>query len=204
MAQLNLRALESLKDYPDAELKLLMSVVAAREYAEGGVLCQEGTPGHSCFLVASGAVQVIKKDQDGPRTLTTLGPGAMVGQMALVDRAPRSATVVATQPTVALELSRDVFEKLLAAASPLALRFQEQIAIAGIRQLRAATERLEALLADPDDPAMSLEDRNHLLTIQAALQMWDLSVEDLDAVEVSVPAGQMTHAELKSRLKNLR
>ena len=204
MAQLNLRALESLKDYPDAELKLLMSVVTARQYAEGDLLCQQGTHGQSCFLVASGAVQVVKNDDDGPRTLTTLGPGAMVGQMALVDRSPRSASVVAAQPTVALELSRDVFEKLLAAASPLALRFQEQIAIAGIRQLRAATERLEVLLADPDEPKMSVADRNHLLTIQAALQMWDLSVEDLDAVEVSVPAGQMTHAELTSRLKNLR
>jgi CRP-like cAMP-binding protein len=67
--------------------------------------------------------------------------------MALVDKTPRSASVVAAEPTVALELTRDVFEGLLHARNPLAVRFQEQIAIAGIRQLRMATERLREAIS---------------------------------------------------------
>lgn len=48
--------------------------------------------------------------------------------------------------THALELGKDVFDKLMQAHSALALRFQEQVAIAGIRQLRSATARLVALM----------------------------------------------------------
>jgi len=210
MSNLNLRALPSLRDYSDAELKMLVTVVAAREYAKDAVLCREGAPGKSCFLLATGSLHVVKNTDEGPRTVATLRAGAIVGQMALVDRSPRSASVVAAEPCVALEVSRDVFEKLLHAASPLALRFQEQIAVAGIRQLRGATERLATLLGDESEagqcaPApLSKADRNSLYDIQAALKTWGMSMEDLDKVHVSVPQGQITQAELKSRLSGGR
>ena len=209
MSRLNLRALASFQDYPDAELKLLVSVVAAQEFAKGAVMCREGAPGRSCFVLATGSVDVVKTTNAGPRTVATLHAGAVVGQMALVDRSPRSATVVAAEPVVALELSRDVFEKLLAAASPLALRFQEQIAVAGIRQLRAATDRLATVLGEESAtsaplPPPSQAERHSLYGLQAALKMWDMSVEDLDKVQVVVPAGQMTQTELKARVQGKR
>ena len=65
-----------------------------------------------------------------------------MGQLALLDRAPRSATVTATSETAALEVRSDAFANLVRASSPVALRFQEQVALAGVRQLRAATKRL--------------------------------------------------------------
>jgi len=80
------------------------------------------------------------------RTLATLSVGAMVGQMSLVDNAPRSATVKATQDVVALKLERSAFEELVVGQDPLGIRFQEQIAIAGIRQLRMANGRFSSLL----------------------------------------------------------
>ncbi len=200
MATIDLRKLASLKDYTNSELRVLATVAPARSFAAGQPLCLEGTSGHSCFLLVSGKVEVRKSFDDGPRTLATLSGGQVVGQMALVDRSPRSASVVAAEDSVALELTRDVFASLLKAHSPLALRFQEQIAVAGIRQLRMATQRLRSLLQGQDSRTPApVPGRNVLQTMQAALQEWDMTMEDLDKVEVSVPAGQITAEELRSR-----
>ena len=191
MAQIDLRALPSLREYANSELKMLASVAPAREYAPGLPLCREGAAGASCFLLAVGSVRIDKQLPDGVKTLATLRTGAIVGQMALVDRSPRSATVVAAEPTVALELTRDVFENLLRASSQLALRFQEQIAIAGIRQLRQATQRLVDALGQEQKAAESVRsmsngpsERDDMLRyIQAAANEWNVPVGELTAAE---------------------
>ena len=200
MARINLRSLQALSEYSNAELKLLGSVAPAREYETGDVLCREGDPGRSCFVLASGAVDVVRVIDGEDKVLATLRAGAIVGQMALVDRSPRSATVVASNYTVVLELTREVFERLLQGHSHLALRFQFQIAVAGIRQLRMATKRLAGILTDQarkEPQKIGLKGqvktvhRDQLLTVQAALSEWDMSLEELDQVQVSVPRGQV-------------
>lgn len=184
--QIDLRALPALADYPSNELKLLASAAPARAYAKGDVICREGTAGQSCFLLATGSVNVTKHTEDGDKVLATLRAGQIVGQLALVDRSPRSASVVAEEPVVALELTRDVFEKLLKASSPVALRFQEQIAVAGVRQLRMANQRLTTILAGNTGRAQSQvvqaqaarQSRPALMRVQAALDDWDVKLED--------------------------
>lgn len=191
-----LRALGPLRDYPDAELEVLATVAVEQRVAPGASLCQEGEPGRSCFLLVSGEAQVLRATAEGARALATVGPGAFIGQIALVDRGPRSATVRALTPCVALELSRDAFERLLAACSPLALRFQESIAVAGIRQLRQATAGLARLLAQAEAqraaapvaaPAAATTspapDGAMLAYIQTAAAEWGVSLDDLDAVK---------------------
>lgn len=212
MAQINLRSLRALDDYSNAELKLLGAVAPAREYQQGDELCHESEPGHSCFLVATGQVDVVKTIDNDDRVLATLRAGSIVGQMALVDRSPRSATLRSSGYTVALELTRDVFERLLHAHSPLALRFQQQIAVAGIRQLRMATTKLATVLGEAQkaveqsgqnsENSMVVREkkRDALLTVQAALAEWDMSLDELDQVRVSVPDGQMRAGEERSRL----
>ncbi len=195
-----LRALPSLGGYPDAELDLLASVAQEVSIPAGGLLCREGTTGQSCFVIVRGEIDVFKALGAGDRVLATLGPGAMVGQMALVDRAPRSASVRARTPTVALELSREVFERLLGAQSPFALRFQHQIAVAGIRQLRTALDRLGLLSSRRASPAESADEGALALAcVQAATEDWDISLEDMENAVIVIPDGQMTGAELAMR-----
>lgn len=208
--QINLRALPSLRDYSNAELKVLATVAPAREFRPGVVICREGSAGQSCFLLATGEVQVTKKTDEGDQVLATLRAGAIVGQMALVDRSPRSASVVAAQPTIALELTRDVFERLLRASSSLALRFQEQIAIAGIRQLRLANQRLQRILTERATASTALAaqpvalapvNKKALLTVQAALSEWDMTLDELDQVQVAIPRGQVGADEVRTRIR---
>jgi len=201
MAQIDLRKLASLKDYTNTELRILASVAPAREFEAGHHLCREGQIGQSCFLLATGSVQVLRKFEDGERALATLRGGQIVGQMALVDRTPRSASVVAVEPTVALELTHEVFEGLLRARNPLAVRFQEQIAIAGIRQLRMATDRLRSLIEarEGDTEKAPPEQRGVLEHMQAALEEWDMNLDELDQVQVIVPEGQFAQHEARRR-----
>lgn len=135
-----LRSIPALASYGDEDLELLAYVATLRSFAAGATLMKEGEEGDACFLLVSGAVSVMRSGKATP--LATLNAGALVGQLALLDRAPRSATVTAMQETMALEVRADAFANLVAAHSPIALRFQEQVALAGVRQLRGATRKV--------------------------------------------------------------
>jgi len=135
-----LRNVPAFATYGQEDLELLAHVATLRSFARNDILIRAGDAGTSCFLIATGNVSVHRPGAPGP--IATLGPGALVGQLALIDRAPRSATVTATEDTMALELRGDAFTNLVRASSPIALRFQWQVALAGVRQLRTATKKL--------------------------------------------------------------
>lgn len=205
-----LRATGAFTEYPDSELDLLVSVSTERRFAAKSDLCREGTVGAACFCIVSGAIDVIKRMPQGEASVSTLGPGAIAGQIALVHRVPRTATLRARVDTVALEFSRDTFERLLGASSPLALRFQRQIAVAGIRQLRSTLKRVATVMGEHEppqpgssarpQPAPSTRPRadaristiDALNYIQDAARDWDVSLEALDAVEVVAHPGVPT------------
>ena len=75
----------------------------------GKVLCEEGKPGHEFYLVLEGEVTVKR----GKRKLTALGPGRHFGELALLHRGPRNATVIAEQPTTLLVLGQREFSGVL-------------------------------------------------------------------------------------------
>jgi CRP-like cAMP-binding protein len=143
-----LRGHRVLADRSDEDLELLAHIATVRPFTRGGVLIEQGAFGDSCFLVLSGAVDVTR----GGTKVASLAEGAIVGQLALLDRASRSATVTATSDTIALEVRADAFGNLMRANSPIALRFMEQVALAGVRQLRAATKQLAAA---PERPSQA-------------------------------------------------
>jgi CRP/FNR family transcriptional regulator, cyclic AMP receptor protein len=146
-----LRAQPALAGYADPDIELLARATSLRAFGPKEVLIEEGSVGDSCFLILQGEVDVVRKQYEKVRILATLRAGSLVGQLALIDRAPRSASVVASQPTYALELGRETFDRMLQAHSAMALRFQEQVAIAGARQLRSATARLVALMGQRNE-----------------------------------------------------
>jgi cAMP-dependent protein kinase regulator len=174
-----LRTLPALREYGDEDLTLLARATALHTFAPREHLFDEGSYGQACFLLLEGTVEVVRAHAGKERTLGVLSAGALVGQLAMIDRSPHSATVVADGPVHALELGRDVFERLLAACTPLALRFQEHVAVAGIRQLRAATARLAALLHQRDEADA------YLYGAQAG-DDWDSAIDGGPVLELAV------------------
>lgn len=80
----------------------------------GDVLFRQGDPGDSLYIVVSGHLEVRKATPgEQPKVVATLGPAESVGEMALIDGDPRSATVAATRDTLLARLSDVAFKRLV-------------------------------------------------------------------------------------------
>ncbi len=97
-------------------LGAMARTLRARRFRRGEVLFHEGDPGDALFVVASGAVKVVVPSEDGEEAiLATLRRGDFLGELALLDGAPRSASAIALEATETLALPRDQFLGLVAA-----------------------------------------------------------------------------------------
>ena len=101
------------------------------------MLCREGDPGSAAYQVLSGE---LRTTIDGVE-LRRHGPGEIVGELAIVSDAPRSATVTATTPTRVVVLTDAALTRELSRAHPLIARMVRSLA----DRLREEGERLRAL-----------------------------------------------------------
>ena len=101
---------------------------------EGQVLVTQDTSGNSFYVIIEGRADVVK---DGHK-LAELGDGDFLGEMALLEDLPRSATVVTTAPTRVLEMHRRDFSSVLDSAPHLARKMLATLA----HRLRHADEQL--------------------------------------------------------------
>ena len=79
------------------------------DFREGKVITKEGARGHEFVVILEGSAEVQKNG----RRVNTLGSGAFLGEIALVTKQPRTATVTTTKPTRALVISDRDFLTLL-------------------------------------------------------------------------------------------
>jgi len=96
-----------------ADLDELASVVVERIFGPGEDLCREGEAGDAVFVVVKGSARVFTGANGGERTLSEVGAGACIGEMAALDAAPRSATVRALERTRAVIIPGEGFKELL-------------------------------------------------------------------------------------------
>jgi cAMP-dependent protein kinase regulator len=88
----------------------LVQRFAIRTFEPGERLIKQGSATEGLFLIASGEVSVVHHEPNGDKTVVVqLGPGEVLGEVALVLRRPANADVVATHPTVTLLLPRERF-----------------------------------------------------------------------------------------------
>jgi Cyclic nucleotide-binding domain len=78
-----------------ADLQSLAQASVERQYAPGQALCMEGEPGDEVFILLNGDVKVLRLVGDEQKQVATAKAGSFIGEMAVVDPAPRAATVVA-------------------------------------------------------------------------------------------------------------
>ncbi|HYJ45734.1 MAG TPA: cyclic nucleotide-binding domain-containing protein, partial [Pyrinomonadaceae bacterium] len=91
------------------------------EYAPGETLCVEGEQGSEVFILRSGEVRILKHEGEGQRFIGTEKAGGFIGEMAILDPAPRSATLVAGDSgTRALRLDGAAFRDSLNRDSTIA------------------------------------------------------------------------------------
>lgn len=100
----------------------------------GETLVEEGTLGTQMFVVERGRVEVSRRRGDVRVVLATLGPGAIIGELALLESLPRSATVTAVEDTAVFPVDSAALLQRIAADPMFALRLLQTMS-ARIRRL---------------------------------------------------------------------
>ncbi|MEQ8602025.1 MAG: ABC transporter transmembrane domain-containing protein [Marivibrio sp.] len=93
-------------------LKFLAFTSERKIYQPGEVLMREGEDGDAAYVILDGLADVLVGDGPTEKVLFPLGPNKLVGELALLNDAKRSATVRAVEKTTALRLSREVFSEM--------------------------------------------------------------------------------------------
>lgn len=77
-----------------------------QEYPKGIIICRKGEPGHSMFVLLQGLVEVtLNSYSNDAKSILTLQKGSFFGEMSLLEKKPRSATVSTRTDVVVLEIS---------------------------------------------------------------------------------------------------
>jgi len=99
----------------DAAIETLVRVLRVRRFRRGETIFHQGDPGDALFVVDKGSVKVVLPSDEGaePAIVAILGPGEFFGELAILDGAPHSATIVAVEPTETYVLHRDAFLALI-------------------------------------------------------------------------------------------
>lgn len=105
----------------DDEIGAIAGMATRREVSAGEKLIEQGRFGESFFIVASGRALVYIADE----YVAAISEGSAIGEMALIERRPRNATVIAEDDMVVAEFSIKDFHKLLETYPTANLRINE-------------------------------------------------------------------------------
>jgi CRP/FNR family cyclic AMP-dependent transcriptional regulator len=116
------------------QLQTLARACSSHRWPPDSMIVAEGSSDQYCYVVVEGTVGVER----GGRRIAELGPGEIVGEIALFDAGPRSATVTTETEVVAVGLPRKRFVEVAVSDPHVALRMLELMA----RRVRETTEKL--------------------------------------------------------------
>ena len=89
-------------------------------FKAGDTIVKQGDEGVNAYLIESGLVEIlIEKENNLVQHIGTRGEGTIIGEMALVDNKPRTATIKAVEDSVLLEITQDDFERRIANSDPV-------------------------------------------------------------------------------------
>ena len=138
-----------------AELDELAGLTRVNHYPPNTLLCREGAHEDIFYILAQGEALITKKisDQEGERVMRRVGPGDYVGEMALIQNAPRAASVRTLGPVEVLEIAKADFEAILNRSPRLAMsvirttlsrmRANDQVAIIDLQRTNRVLAQLD-------------------------------------------------------------
>ncbi len=139
-----LSAIPIFKNLTPETLAPLAANIRMVDLYEGEILFNQGDIAKTLYLIEEGKIQIIREyDSKEEIVLATLGPGEVVGDLSMIVGEPRTARVVATEPTQLLALDRDTFFTTIGANPDMAVDVLIQL---GLR-LQAANLRIRELAA---------------------------------------------------------
>lgn len=134
-----LRKVPLFEELSDSELERVAQVAIPRSFPRDTRVFHEGDRGDACYIVRTGSCRVTREHPDGRAiTLANLGPGAIFGELAMLDGEARSASVEAAEDTELLALPASDMRAQIREHPEMA----EKLVVALTRRLREANERI--------------------------------------------------------------
>jgi CRP-like cAMP-binding protein len=127
------------------EMTLLERLLARRTYHQGQTIIAAGQDSDELFVLTDGAAMVSIPTQDGVARLDAFTSGMTFGELAFIDRSPRSANVTALGVVECRVLTRDAFAQLDREAPAIKIRLLANLALGLTQMLRQANRELAVL-----------------------------------------------------------
>ena len=139
--------LSALEGLTDAECAVVRALLVRHVYGPGDVVIKEGSLDRDLFLMARGTVSVRVElpGQGRGRRLASFSAGTVFGEVALLDREPRSATVTADEEAVCYILSEDAFHALVRDHHAIAIKLLTNLGRELSRRVRRANAMISQL-----------------------------------------------------------
>lgn len=133
------------------ELEVMTKYMSYIQLKRGEYLFVEGDRGTFMGFVVNGVLEVLKKSENGENiTIARLTKGSSIGEMALIDKSTRSATVIAKQPTTMVTLTEKGFALLTEKSPHLGIKIIQKIARLLSLNMRRTSSKLADLMNNGD------------------------------------------------------
>jgi EAL domain-containing protein (putative c-di-GMP-specific phosphodiesterase class I)/CRP-like cAMP-binding protein len=137
-----------------------MPSAAKKHFSQGEVLIREGERGECAYIIESGNVEILVLRDGQMIQIGTRGPGSMIGEMAMIDDKPRTATVRALDDLVVLEITREDFAHRVESADPV-IKMVMRIVTGRYRDMLARTSSFQFMASTPAVEAAEKSDVSH-------------------------------------------
>lgn len=125
-----------------AELQAIALVARRQRHGAEDAVFRRGAAGDAMYIIEEGSLKISRLTPSGKEQIIgVLGPGEVIGEMALFDDEPRSADAITLEETILIRIPKQAFLRLLEDIPLLAIRFLAVLAV----RLRRMNERLEEL-----------------------------------------------------------
>jgi CRP-like cAMP-binding protein len=128
-----------------AALQIVAIGSEARQLADGETLFHAGETTDAGYVIQTGSLHLITNDPSLAESAVTFGPGALIGELALLTETVCSATAVAAEPTAVIRISRNLFRKVLEGFPEAARLMRERLA-ARVSRSNGELLRIRAML----------------------------------------------------------
>jgi signal transduction histidine kinase len=196
--------------FADLTPEEIASLVASAERVSlkpGEKLIEEGAPGDSMYVILSGELEVSKRDQDREIVLATRRPGEFLGEMSLLEGAPRGATVRAVRDSELLAIGPEAFRQLIESRPSTATTVLRTVA-SRLRSTEASLVQSEKLASlgtlaaglahELNNPSAAIQRSTGYL--REAFEAWRRRTVELNALDLT-PAERARLSELEARIK---
>lgn len=124
-------------------LERIGSITVEKSFPKKSIIFHEGDPGDTLYILKSGRVKISKITEDGrEKTLTIMQPGDFLGEMAILDSLPRSATAeVLDEQAIAYTVNKRDFERIILENPQIALKIMGVLT----RRIRQVNQQVEDL-----------------------------------------------------------